>query len=593
MDRIRPRDLLLVALVLLAPIPAATSQEAVVPVNVRTDPGEATISVDNTYAGLSGADEPIEVSPGRHEILIYKEGFLIELRDVEAEVGKPLDIEVELTPDIAIPHHLSIDRAPEFVKDGGDGVRYVVEILNLITEFHVQAADGGDLMLGAVETLLDALDKIRRREILLRQKYDPEVRERLYSTEVDLTTYPALTTRKTVDGQEVRIEVTAGDARRTIDLDLGRPHRMAFELRSFHTWLGDNWDTRGHVGHDAFWFFAVQGLIGGLGDKFTYFISPRDMDEMKIDTSQKLGGLGMQVSKADDGLEVIAPIEDTPAFEAGIRAGDVIYEVEGKAIRELSLSQAVNLLRGEPGTRVAFTIRRPGVKEPVRLTLTRALIRIKYLKSRMLPDDVGYIRLTSFMGEKVSSDFEAALDDLERQGMKGLVIDLRGNPGGLMTAALEIVDFFADGGMVFEVRARVDDLSEKHYAHADGTHGPYPIVVLINRGSASASEIVAGILRDKGVATLVGEKSFGKGSVQRILPLGGEGSPAVALTIALYYLLGRTKVHEIGVSPDIVVEVDPEIEAKIARTSIYTAEDGIEDPQLEKAIEVISEKLGR
>ncbi|MBI4616283.1 MAG: S41 family peptidase, partial [Planctomycetes bacterium] len=363
-------------------------------------------------------------------------------------------------------------------------------------------------------------------------------------------------------------------------------------FRGLRRFLFENWDTRALVSEDAFYFFAIQAAIGRLDDPFTYFLSPRDVAEMKIDRTQELGGLGMQVEKGKNGLVVIAPIEGTPAFEAGILAGDVIVRVGDETTRDMPLETAIGKLRGEPGTEVTFTIQRPGTPEPIVMTLTRAIFKIRSIKARMLRDGIGYIRLVSFMGEKVAEEFEAALSGLEKDGARALVIDLRSNPGGLMTTALAITDLFVEDGLIFEVRARVPQLSERHEAKREGTHPHVPIVVLVNGGSASASEIVAGILQSKGLATVVGEKTFGKGSVQRVLPLGGAEGPAIGLTIALYYLLGERPVHKIGIEPDIVVEVTPEQEAALARQSIYSSgEEKIEDPRLEKAIEILKAKL--
>jgi carboxyl-terminal processing protease len=242
---------------------------------------------------------------------------------------------------------------------------------------------------------------------------------------------------------------------------------------------------------------------------------------------------------------------------------------------------------------VTFTIRRPDRPDPIEFTIVRAIYKVRYIRSRMLEGKIGYIRLSSFMGKEVAVDFATALARLSDDGMRGLVIDLRNNPGGLMDAALQIVDLFVEEGLIFEVRARHAALSMSFDATREGTLPPRPMVVLINRGSASASEIVAGILQDTDLATVVGTTSFGKGSVQRIVSLTPqeEGS-AIALTTSLYFLLGKRKVHQIGIEPDVVVEVDPDLEAEIARRSIYLEKsEKIDDPVLERAIEILTEPL--
>ena len=255
----------------------------------------------------------------------------------------------------------------------------------------------------------------------------------------------------------------------------------------------------------------------------------------------------------------------------------------------MTLQKAVQLLRGPPDTSVTFTLRRPEQPKPIVLTIVRAIYKVRYIRTRMLEGKIGYIRLTSFMGESVAADFAAAIARFTEEGMKGLVIDLRNNPGGLMHAALDIVDLFVEEGLIFEVRARHAVLSRSFHATAEGTLPAQPTVVLINKGSASASEIVAGILQDTDRATVVGATSFGKGSVQQIVSLSArEEGPAMALTTALYFLLGKRKVHQIGIEPDVTVEVDPDLEAQIARQSIYLeGPQEIEDPVLRRGIEIL------
>ncbi|MBI4617829.1 MAG: PEGA domain-containing protein, partial [Planctomycetes bacterium] len=276
------------------PVPAQQGNEELVPLRLTTNPAEATVNIDDAYAGETGPKQAFPVAPGPHEVVVYKEGFLVEVRSVDVRAGEPADLSIELAPDVAIPYGLSLARAPKFVQSEGDGMRTLVEVLDLVTEFHVSDPDGGDLMAHAFETVVGTLDAIRRRESLLAARYEPAVRERFYGKEIDLSAYPELGVTRADTGPDVRFEVVAGRSRSTFSAPKTAPHRFALEFRGLRRWILENWDSRALVSEDAFYFFAIQAVLGRLDDPFTYFLSPRAVAEMKIDTTQQLGGLGMQ-----------------------------------------------------------------------------------------------------------------------------------------------------------------------------------------------------------------------------------------------------------------------------------------------------------
>jgi carboxyl-terminal processing protease len=344
---------------------------------------------------------------------------------------------------------------------------------------------------------------------------------------------------------------------------------------------------------------ALKGMLSSL-DPHSQFMDPQGYQDMKEDTEGKFGGLGIQIGMSREGfLSVIAPIEDTPASRAGILAGDRIIKIEGKPTDRMNLQEAVRQLRGDPGTKVTITIFRAKAKDPgdkiKDYTLTRDIIKVDSVKDvKMLSNNIGYIRITQF-NEPTANEFEKALTKLEDQGMDALIIDLRNNPGGLLESARQIASKFVPAGdLIVSTEGR--DPTQKLVYRADRGKKrlTYPIVVLVNNGSASGSEIVAGALQDLKRAVLVGETTFGKGSVQSILALR-DGS-AVRLTTAKYYTPSHKVIHEHGITPDIIVPVSEEDERKLAEQRVRAevpAEEAvpkvekIPDVQLERAIDVL------
>jgi len=297
---------------------------------------------------------------------------------------------------------------------------------------------------------------------------------------------------------------------------------------------------------------AINGMLQGL-DPHSSFMTPELYKEMQVDTKGEFGGLGIQIGIKDGQLTVIAPIEGTPAHKAGIEAGDYIVKVEDKFTKGMSLMEAVNLMRGPKGTQVTITIVRRGLKEPKAFTITRDIISIKSVRHEVLEGDVGYVRISQFQ-EKTDRDLQDAIDDLQEKGVKSLLLDLRNNPGGLLDMAVQVTDaFLPPEKLVVYIQNRQGDKKE-YYSRSAGLDASIPMVVLVNGGSASASEIVSGALQDHHRAVILGTQTFGKGSVQTVIPLSdGYG---LRLTTAKYYTPRGTSIQNTGITPDIEVPQD-------------------------------------
>jgi len=295
---------------------------------------------------------------------------------------------------------------------------------------------------------------------------------------------------------------------------------------------------------------AINGLLQSL-DPYSAYMSPEIFNEMRTETSGEFGGLGIEVSMESGVVKVISPIDDTPASRAGIKAGDYIVKIDDTQVQGKTLSEAVDLMRGPVGSSIELIVRRRGEKKAITFNIRREIIKIQSVKSDLLENDIGYIRLTSF-NENSSEQIERKIKNLEKnQKIKAYILDLRNNPGGLLSQAIKISDFFLDNGEIVSTKSRTPSENRKWFANeGDLTEGK-TLVVLINYGSASASEIVAGALKDHKRAIVLGENSFGKGSVQSIIPLRNKG--AIRLTVAKYYLPSGKSISEVGVSPDIEI----------------------------------------
>jgi carboxyl-terminal processing protease len=297
---------------------------------------------------------------------------------------------------------------------------------------------------------------------------------------------------------------------------------------------------------------AIKGTLRGL-DPHSSFLDPEMYREMQVETSGSFGGLGIEITLRDDILTVVAPIEGTPAYRAGIQPGDRIVKIEGISTKDMQLTDAVKRMRGKPGSKITISVVREGWTEPKDFDITREQIRVQSVKSQELETGIEYIRLRQFQ-EQTAQDMEAALDKFSKGGkVQGLVLDLRNNPGGLLTSAVEVSEKFLDAGkLVVYTEGRVRAQNMRFQANARRVYTDFPIVILVNQGSASASEIVAGALQDWGRGIVLGTQSFGKGSVQTIIPLS-DGS-GLRLTTAKYYTPKGRSIHGKGITPDIIVE---------------------------------------
>ena len=338
---------------------------------------------------------------------------------------------------------------------------------------------------------------------------------------------------------------------------------------------------------------AIKGTLRGL-DPHSSFLDPEMYREMQVETSGSFGGLGIEITLRDDVLTVVAPIEGTPAYRAGIQPGDRILKIEGLSTKDMQLSDAVKRMRGKPGSKITISIVREGWAEPKDFFITREQIRVHSVRANQLEPGIEYIKLRQFQ-EQTANDLEVSLDKYVKEGkIQGLVLDLRNNPGGLLTAAVEVTEKFLESGkLVVYTEGRVRNQNMRFSSNAKRVFSDFPIVVLVNQGSASASEIVAGALQDWGRAVVIGTQSFGKGSVQTIIPLS-DGS-GLRLTTAKYFTPKGRSIHGKGITPDIIVEVPkPAPVAAGADAPVPTPplsetpqEQLKRDPQLQRALDLL------
>lgn len=330
---------------------------------------------------------------------------------------------------------------------------------------------------------------------------------------------------------------------------------------------------------------ALKGTLNALGDPYTQFMSKEQFDALMQDTEGSYEGIGVYITASDDNkILIVSPIEDTPAEKAGLKTGDKIIKINGTEYSAEQMDEAVKIMKGMPGTNVTLTILREnkdGTNETSDLVINREKIKIKTIKPAMLENNIGYIRITTF-DLQTAEDFDKAYTDLKNQGIKGLVIDLRYNPGGIIDATVDITDKFLGEGIVTYTKTKA---GEMEYYKSDSKEDDIPLVLLVNGGSASASEIMSGAMKDTKRATLIGTKTFGKGIVQRVQKFGNDGE-GIKMTISEYFTPNGVNIHGIGIEPDIVVEL-PE-DAKGYGSEFYDT-----DVQLQKAVEVINQKIAQ
>lgn len=329
---------------------------------------------------------------------------------------------------------------------------------------------------------------------------------------------------------------------------------------------------------------ALRGMLSSL-DRYSSFMTPDQYKEMKVETEGSFGGIGIEITMENHVLTVVAPIEDTPAFRAGIKSGDKILEINGESTQKMTIEDAVKRLRGPKGTNVTITIFRDEFKEPKKITLTREIILIKSVKYKLIEPGYGYVRITQFQ-ERTTSDLKNALETMQKSGgnFKGLILDLRSNPGGLLDEAIKVTDLFLDSGIIVSTDGRLP--SQKHVWKAESGNDftNFNMIVLIDKGSASASEIVAGALRDNNRAVLLGTTSFGKGTVQTIYPL--QDGSALRLTTAHYFTPSGISIEEKGITPDIVLE-KPEQRPEEMKKSTARELDLENDIQVQRALDYL------
>lgn len=328
---------------------------------------------------------------------------------------------------------------------------------------------------------------------------------------------------------------------------------------------------------------ALQGTLNALGDPYTQFMTKKEFEELMQDTEGSFDGIGVYITASDDNrILIVSPIEDTPAEKAGLKTGDKIIRINGTEYTAKEMDDAVKIMRGMPGTTVTLTILREnseGKSEVSDVVVNREKIRIKTVKPSMMNDNIGYIRITTF-DMQTAEDFKAAYGNLKNQGMKGLVIDLRNNPGGVIDATVEITDMFLGEGIITYTKTKA---GEVEYYKSDSNKDDIPVVLLVNNGSASASEIMSGAFKDTKRATLIGTKTFGKGIVQRVQKFGVDGE-GIKMTVSEYFTPNGINIHKIGIEPDIALELSESAEG-------YGYEYYDTDNQLQKAVEEIKSKL--
>ncbi len=295
---------------------------------------------------------------------------------------------------------------------------------------------------------------------------------------------------------------------------------------------------------------AINGVLQSL-DPYSAYMSPEMFDDMQTETSGQFGGLGIEVGMEHGVVKVISPIDNSPASRVGVKAGDYIVKINNVQVQGKSLTEAVELMRGPVGSEIEITVRRRGVKKAIIFNIIREIIKIESVKSKYIDNNIGYLRLTSF-NENSGDQIKKKIKEFNKKNIKGYILDLRNNPGGLLSQAIRITDFFLEDGEIVSTKGRKKSENRKFFAKKGDLTNGKNLIVLINYGSASASEIVAGALKDHKRAILVGEHSYGKGSVQSIIPLRNKG--AIRLTISKYYLPSGKSISEVGVTPDIKIE---------------------------------------
>lgn len=582
------------------PPPAVQPSVGQAHLEVLSQPGEAAVYIRYTAAGQekerflgrTGPEAPlsVELESGDAELVVFKDGYVCRVESFQLTPGARARLEVRLAPDVEIPHRMSLKRLQPFVRSAAETEELYVSTLAKVVGLHVEKVDPYAVIESSTKSLVDVLSALRSREQVLRRELSPAARRRYYGDEVDLRAYPPLRLTRSVTKEGAgSFELAAGGRAVRGETERGVLDSYLHMLWKVYRFLNEEWDRDGRLSHSMLARVVIEGQLAALGDEHTHFLGPEDLEEMNTDREGEFGGVGIVVSLREGRLTVVSPMEGSPGLRAGLLPGDWLTAIDGAATSRLTMQECVERMRGKVDTPVELTIRRE--ERTLTFTVLRAKVKIKHFTKRLLRPGVGYLRVTSFMSDDLSEGVEAAIKELVAKGAKGLVIDLRNNPGGLLPQAQRISDLFVKEGKIVSTRSR---LGEEQSLDADPERVKYdlPLVILINGGSASASEILAGTLREHGLATLVGTKSFGKGSVQRILPL--EPFPcALALTVATYHLPSGKTPHKVGIVPDIEVKLTEEQAIGLLSRTNYSWDEELarQDPQLGKAVEVLESKL--
>ncbi len=552
---------------------------------LSSQPEGASIYLNGEDSRLS-TPTTIRVPVGDVSIAFLKRDYVVSVHRSTVSADETLEVQAELLEDLEIPYRAQLSGIPDFIEGRREGLEFFSSVVELSTSYYVEETDAAALVKEALRALVEGLEGIHQRETLLHTSLTAEDIAAYYGDEVDLSGYDPLelSVRDWDDGAEQwTLRTSVATISRIFESDADQARALE-NFGDFFAFIEEDYDVEDRIPDDGLINLAVQGLISKLGDEHTRMIYPVAYDDMRSKHKGEFGGLGISIQVKDGALTVITPIDGTPAFRLGIQAGDIITHVEGTATADLSLQESVSRMRGEPGTEVTITIERPGEFEAKDFTISRAIIPLRFSRKLMLDDDIAYIRLTSFNSRRIASDLADDIKELLQLGARSLILDLRNNPGGLLTQAHEVVDIFVEEGLTVSVKGRIKQ--EELRAEDSGDEPDIALIVLINGGSASASEIVAGALQDYKRATIIGEQSFGKGSVQMVLPIDPFDT-AMALTIAKYYLPSGRTIHKEGVTPDIIVELSREERREVSRVSLYDQDWKPNDRQLDEALRLL------
>jgi carboxyl-terminal processing protease len=607
--------LALLALLLL-PI-EARAQAKTARLTIASDPPDAVVSLtakDRKPAAPKGKAEAldrvlgrtpltVEVPAGPAEVVIARDGYVLEVEPLELEAGAAQRLEVRLAKDVPVPCGISFKDASGLVKSSAEAEQLVDMVVQDVFALYVEEKDPRALLDSATRTLVQALSAVRERESLLRRELGEAERVRFYGEEVDLRAYPELAySEHGAESGRVRWSLAAGTLAVEGVTDPRDYETFRQKLHAIYAFIKNRWDLAKRLDDGMLARALVEGLLGSLDDVHTHFLPPDAFKEMGDETNGHFGGIGLVVGSREGGaITVVAPMAGTPGEKAGLLAGDRIVAIDGRSTEGMVVSEVIKLMRGDPDTPIELTIRR-GEAAPFKVALRRASIAIKNTRAALLAPEatpgpgagpaapIGYLRIASFMADKLAEEVARALDDLEAKGARALVIDLRNNPGGLLQQAVQIADTLVPDGVIVSTRGRLPLATRTFEASPVPKRKRIPIAILVNDGSASASEILAGTLREHKLAFLVGQKTFGKGSVQRVIPLDPFGC-ALALTVATYHLPSGMTPHKRGLEPDIAVTMTEDEKLLVAAESVYSEPTAATDPQLRAAIAELGNRL--